>query len=132
MADKYFHGKLALARKYRAEDQAVIDLCRESLLNYIQLFNEMRTSQALEALWELVRALNKYVDSEAPWKLQKETILKPLGVVFQVLLECMRKIALCLWPVMPEASFAPLRQLGQQVNENEVPCADIERGSPVF
>ncbi len=132
MADKYFHGKPALCQKYRAEDQAVIDLCRESLLNYIQLFNEMRTSQALEALWELVRALNKYVDSEAPWKLQKENNFEALGVVFQVLLECMRKIALCLWPVMPEASFALLRQLGQQVNENEVPCADIEREARFF
>ena len=98
----------------------------------LPIFNEMRTSQALEALWELVRALNKYVDSEAPWKLQKENNFEALGVVFQVLLECMRKIALCLWPVMPEASFALLRQLGQQVNENEVPCADIEREARFF
>lgn len=132
MADKYFQGKLALCQKYRAEDQAIIDLCRESLLNYIQLFNEMRTSQALEALWELVRALNKYVDSEAPWKLHKENNLEALGVVFQVLLECMRKIALCLWPVMPGASISLLRQLGQKVNENEVPCADIEREAKLF
>lgn len=132
MADKYFHGQLSLSQNYRAEDRAVIDLCRESLVNYIRLFEGMRSSQALDSLWELVRALNKYIDTEAPWKLQKENNLETLGVVFQVLLECMRKIALFLWPAMPDASIALLRQLGQNVAENGIPCSDIENEANTF
>ena len=55
-------------------------------------------SQALESLWELVRACNKYVDSQAPWALFKQGDTDRLNTVMHTLLTAMRKVALCLWP----------------------------------
>ena len=67
-----------------------------------------------------MRALNKYVDSQAPWTLFKQGDTTRLGTVMYVLLSAMRKVALCLWAVMPDASRTLLEQLGQQPGEGPV------------
>ena len=59
-----------------------------------------------------MRGLNKYIDATAPWTLHKEKNVGRLSTVIYVLLENMRKIAVHLWPVMPEASEKMLEQLG--------------------
>ncbi len=102
---------------------ALKNLASESLANYQHLFRETRFSNALESLWELVRALNKYVDTAAPWALAKKGDAQRLGTVLYTLLECMRKVALHLWPVMPEKAGGMLAQLGVAVNETSGPEA---------
>lgn len=93
------------------------NLVRESIANYQSLFRRVRFSNALESLWELVRALNKYVDTAAPWSLAKSGQHERVGTVLYTLLECMRKIALHLWPVMPAKSGQMLAQLGLPVTD---------------
>ena len=51
------------------DDKVLLELAESAVRNYVQLFDNVRFSQALDALWELVRALNKYVDVQAPWAL---------------------------------------------------------------
>ena len=63
--------------------------------------------------------LNKYVDSQAPWTLFKQGDTARLGTVIRLLLECMRKVALCLWPVMPGTAATLLEQLGQPLPASE-------------
>jgi len=70
--------------------------------------------------WELVRGLNKYIDTTQPWTLFKEEKMSRLGTVMYVLLENMRKIAVHLWPVMPEASENMLEQLGISFHPEKV------------
>ena len=57
--------------------------------------------------------MNKYVDSQAPWALYKEGNLERLATVIRVLLENMYKIAVLLWPVMPDFSIKMQEQLGK-------------------
>ncbi len=102
-----------------ADDRTLLELAENSLRNYAQLFENVRFAQGLDALWELVRALNKYVDAQAPWTLFKEQKMARLGTVMRLMLECMRKIALWLWPVMPGTSAAMLEQLGQPLPASE-------------
>lgn len=89
-------------------------LASDSLSNFQTLFGQVRFSNALESLWELVRGLNKYVDTAAPWVLAKERDRERLGTVLYTLLESMRKVALHLLPVMPVQAGLMLEQLGQQ------------------
>jgi methionyl-tRNA synthetase len=111
MTGKYFDGVVPSPAAYTADDEDIINLAKDACRNYVRLFERVRFSNALESLWELVRALNKYVDSSAPWTLYKTGDTARLGTVLYVLLECMRKVAVNLWPVMPEASEAMLGQL---------------------
>ena len=102
-------------------EMSIRNLTTESLANYQNLFRQVRFSNALDFLWELVRALNKYVDTAAPWALAKAGETDRLGNVLYTLLECMRKIALHLWPVMPDKAEKMLEQLGVPLDLGAMP-----------
>jgi len=112
MTAKYFGSAVPQCGTLLPDDQAAIELGENALQNFQDLFPRFKISRALQALWELVRFLNKYVDSQAPWTLAKQGKTERLGTVMYILLEGMRKVALHLWPVMPDASEAMLAQLG--------------------
>lgn len=132
MNGKYFNGNAPETGKITDRDQVIIDLCHDSCANYATLFVKMDFSRALESMWEFVRALNKYVDSEAPWKLVKAGDDERLRTVMAVLLAALRKISIFLWPVMPDASQKMLDQLGeralaQKAGEGNAPVNDLEK-----
>lgn len=112
MVKKYFGGVVPQPAEYTEADMELRDVASNSCKNFQQLFNNVRFSYGIESLWELVRALNKYVDSSQPWTLAKEGDTARLGTVMYTLLECMRKVAVHLWPVMPESSEKLVAQLG--------------------
>jgi methionyl-tRNA synthetase len=129
MNAKYFHSLCPTPGEEEADDRALRSLVSHVLHNYMQLFAKTHFSLALESLWELVRALNKYVDSQAPWTLHKEGKNARLGTVLYTLLEAMRKTALCLWPVMPASAAAMLEQLGQRVSDPPTRTLEAEADS---
>ncbi|SHN60040.1 methionine--tRNA ligase [Desulfovibrio litoralis] len=133
-----FSRVLAMNAKYFGSvlPQKVVDgelelelasLAKNSFQNFQTMFENLRFSNALEALWELVRALNKYIDSAAPWVLHKAQEIPRLGTVIYTLLEYMRKISLHLWAVMPETAEEMLSLLGVKFDINQVNLeAEIE------
>jgi methionyl-tRNA synthetase len=112
MTKKYFKSVVPECGELTEDDQEAIELGTNALENFQELFPRFKVSRSLDALWELVRFLNKYVDTQAPWALAKQGDTKRLGTVLYVLLEGMRKVAVHLWPVMPEACETMLSQLG--------------------
>jgi methionyl-tRNA synthetase len=120
MTHKYFGGVVPeppVADELAREVQA---LAVNALENYQTLFPQCRFAKALDALWELIRGLNKYVDASAPWTLYKNKEMDRLAGVIYTVLELMRRVALHLWPVMPDAAEAMLRQLGQEVRPKDL------------
>lgn len=115
MAHKYFDGVLPdpADAEFSDADRELAALAVTAANNWRDMFAAMRFSKGLEALWELVRALNKHVDASAPWTLYKEGRTARLAAVLHTTLAGMRKTALLLWPVMPEASEHMLAQLAQ-------------------
>lgn len=67
----------------------------------------------LETIWQFVRALNKYVEDSAPWKLARdETKSAELSGVLYDLAEGLRISALFLYPFIPDTSSEIMRRLG--------------------
>ena len=95
------------------EDQDMVDRGLESLANFQQLYGNFQFSRALDALWDVIRSLNKHIDTTAPWALAKAGDTERLGTVMYVILEGMRKVALHVWPIIPAAAEEMLAQLGQ-------------------
>ncbi|MDD6087748.1 MAG: methionine--tRNA ligase [Desulfovibrionaceae bacterium] len=120
MNAKYFGSALPPSGPVSEDDRTLMDLADESMRNWFSLFGSVQFAKALDSLWELVRALNRYIDRQAPWTLYKQGDNARLGAVLRLLMECMRKTALCLWPVMPETSEKLLHQLGQTLPESEL------------
>jgi methionyl-tRNA synthetase len=121
MTAKFCDSRIPVSGPDTEIEQAVKALTSESLENFQNLFGKVRFSNALESLWELVRALNKYVDTSAPWALVRAGETERLGTVLYTLLECMRKIALHLWPVMPSKATQMLAQIGIAIDSERGP-----------
>jgi methionyl-tRNA synthetase len=60
---------------------------------------------ALDAIWQRVRRLNRYVEEQAPWTLAKDEATAPdLDRVLRTLAEGIRTLAVLLWPWIPASS----------------------------
>ena len=64
---------------------------------------EIAAHRALELIWEVCGAANRYVDAQAPWTLRK-TDPPRMATVLWVLAETVRRLALLTQPYMPDAS----------------------------
>jgi methionyl-tRNA synthetase len=74
---------------------------------------DLAFNKALQTIWELISAANKYIDETAPWTLAKDPAQKErLGTVMYNLLEASRLIALLVAPFMPETGSRILEILG--------------------
>jgi methionyl-tRNA synthetase len=71
-------------------------------------------SGALEAIWSVVRDLNRYVETSAPWQLAKdESRAADLDAVLYHLADGITAVALALAPYLPETAPKILAALGQ-------------------
>jgi len=112
MTHKYFGGEIPRPDVEDIVDAEIKKLGQDAMKSFQDNFNDMKFSRGLEGLWRLVRGLNKYIDATAPWTLFKEKNTERLSTVIYVLLENMRKIAVHVWPVMPDSAEKMLEQLG--------------------
>ncbi len=112
MTHKYFGGAVPECGDLQDLDREVLELGQNAMANFQTQFEHFQFSRAIKSLWELIRFLNKYIDSSAPWTLYKNQDLVRLGTVLYVILEGMRKIAVHLWPIMPSTAETMIRQLG--------------------
>ena len=93
-------------------DRALLDTAQTSAGNAARQLQLVHPNRALEAIWELVSAANKYVDQTEPWKLVKNRDDARLAQVVYTSLEALRFLGLMLWPFMPSKASELLHQLG--------------------
>ena len=96
---------------------------------------------ALEAIWDVVRELNRHVERTKPWELAKDaTQAEELDSVLYTLADGLRAIAAALFAYMPESAPRILRALGQRedvtwdrVGPGLLVAADgVEAAAPLF
>mgnify|MGYP000117194326 CR=1 FL=1 len=119
MTHKYFQGAVPECKEMVQEDKALMELGNKALEEYMDHFQGFQVAQALEALWEFIRGVNRYIDTTAPWVLKKEGHGDRLQTVMAFVLASLRRIALAVWPVMPEAGEKMLAQLGQNMDPRQ-------------
>jgi len=77
-----------------------------------ELMSELNYGGALDAVWELVKATNHYIETSAPWALAKEeTTVPQLRAVLYNALEAVRIVALFTAPTMPNTSAEVFKRL---------------------
>lgn len=112
MIHKNLDGKLVPA--YPA-DSADTDLSGKVAIatqsEFAQEFAQMNLSSAIDAWRRAVFACNQYVDDQAPWALKK-TNPDRMGAVLMTLFRCIRDLAICIQPVVPQAMTTLLDLMG--------------------
>jgi methionyl-tRNA synthetase len=77
------------------------------------LFDRAEVTQALEAIWQHVRRLNRYVEERAPWKLARDpAAAAELDAALASLAEGVRALSVLLHPFMPRSTSRLLEALG--------------------
>jgi methionyl-tRNA synthetase len=85
-------------------------------------------TRALEAIWQLVRRLNQYVEESAPWQLAKDDArAEELTGVLYNLADGLTAIAVALASYLPESAPQILEALGQ--SSDDLSLDRIRRGT---
>src|SRR5262249_42173532 len=114
MAKKYFNGLLQPGEATEG-DRALVQQAGETGKRVRQAMDyrngDLEYHQALEAIWELIGAVDKYIDSSAPWTLKKEGKEARLQQVLYNVFNCLRLIGMWIAPFMPVTSERIYAQL---------------------
>ena len=120
MSNKYFDGEILPGDVKEPVDDDLINTALTTVETIDNLIKQYRMSDALDALFNLARRCNKYIDETAPWVLAKDPEKKGrLGTVLYNLLEGIRFTAVLLAPFMPETSKKIFEQLNCDVTDYE-------------
>ncbi len=112
MTAKWLDGRIGALDAPTERDRELEALAADVAGRFEQAIESLQFSRALEALWELVRAGNKYIDSEEPWRLNREGKAERLAGVMRRSLEVCRVAAMHLWPVCPAKAEELAEKLG--------------------
>ncbi len=120
MIEKYFDGIIPAPTQAGEFDDQLIDLAKKTKPLVEGHLDDMRFSNALTHIWELISRTNKYIDETQPWNLAKsEENRERLGTVMYNLAESIRIASVLLQPFLTKAPAKIWRQLGI-VDQTEV------------
>jgi methionyl-tRNA synthetase len=118
MITRYFGGEVpypsAAAARKKADD-AIADLARKTISEAGALFDQYQFSRALETLWGLVGAVDKYIVENEPWALGEkndEESRSRLATILYTSAEALRIVTALAHPVAPESTAKIWTQMG--------------------
>ena len=118
MTNKYFDGKVSFKEFDNEFDKDLIATAKESIEKYHNLMDIYRNADAVNAVMNLAKRCNKYIDETTPWSLAKDESQKDrLEAVLYNLLECIRLLSIMLTPIMPESCDSIKAQLNENNSE---------------
>lgn len=145
MVNQYFDGVLPEpGDEVLSFDTDLAKMAEDAVDKSRELMNRFEFTNALEAVWVLVRGANKYIDLTEPWLLARQPEKKArLGNVMYNLVEAQRFIASMITPFIPDAGEEMSRRLNiadlikekgmHSLKWGEMPSGrDILRGEPLF
>ncbi len=129
MVEKYLGGSIPpQSSPATSEDQELRHQAEASLEGISTAVDELAFNRAMESLWELVNAANKYIDSTKPWELSKKNP-QALERVLSHAWEALRIVGLLLSPFLPDSAQAITDQLGIDGRINEMRIEHATWGS---
>ena len=105
MTKKYFNGTVVKNELSDALDKELFEFAERQMEKYYNSMDAFLNADACNAIIELAKRCNKYIDETAPWVLAKDENQKTrLNDVLYNLLDLIRIIGILLKPIMPETS----------------------------
>ena len=134
MLGKYFGGVMQQPSEETELDAAY----REKTMAMVQQVDghleDLAFSKALQAIWEVISAGNKYIDETAPWVLAKDPAQRQrLSTVMYYMLESQRIVYFLLSAFMPKTAEKGLGYLGvsEAPDEQGLAWGGLKAGSHV-
>ena len=124
MSNKYFDGIVTNPKVKEAVDEELITAALEMPKKVIAKMDQFKSSDALDAIFTLLRRTNKYIDETMPWALAKDETKKDrLATVLYNLIESIRFSAVALIPFMPSTA----NKILDQINTDQRNLLDLDK-----
>lgn len=92
---------VAMIGKYQADVVGVIPEPSHDIHEYSEALDNFKFDRALDEVWEQVRGINQYIDTEKPWQIAKNGDEQHLQEILSYCVGCLLEIADLLVPFMP-------------------------------
>jgi len=125
MVEKYLNGESPIPYDPIKEDQELKEKSLNCIESYEKFMEEFLFHRALISIWEVIGALNKYIDTMAPWELAKKD-KKRLSTVMHYIIEPLKIISVLLWPFIPTSSEKMQEMLGLEKRGKDLLIEDIK------
>jgi methionyl-tRNA synthetase len=118
MIQRYFEGEVpypSATIAYTPAEAAISTLAEETIAEYNRLFEAFQFSRALETLWSLLSAVDKYIVETQPWAIAEKTGHESrarLATVLYTSAEALRIISALAHPIIPDSTAKIFSQLG--------------------
>jgi methionyl-tRNA synthetase len=133
MLQRYANGVVPAPGEVSGTANALAEAATKLWPEIDSMLSELAFHRALARLWEYVRAVNRYIDEQAPWALARDPAQRrQLEAVLYQQVESLRIIALLMFPFMPQTATTLWRQLGLQedIAQQRYPTALAWGGLP--
>jgi methionyl-tRNA synthetase len=134
MVNKNLDARVPQPGEFSAEDLDMLAAADGLLERVREHYAATAMHLALEAIWSVLAAANRYFSAQEPWVLRKSEIEADqvrFRTVLYVTLEVVRIAAVLAQPVLPAAAARLLDLLGQPEDQRDFRClaARIEPGT---
>ena len=111
MIQQYREGAIPAS----AGDEQIASIARKAAESAMSAYDAFEFSRALEQIWSIISAVDKFIVERAPWKLAKDTsdgARERLDETLYTTAEALRLVSALASPVLPHSTQSIWRQLG--------------------
>jgi methionyl-tRNA synthetase len=114
MIQNSYAGKIPKPGVLQPPDTALAKQAQEAIGEVMEQYNNLGFSKALEEIWALIGATDKYLTTEQPWALtDSEADQRRRATVLWTTAEVLRVVTALTYPVLPESTTKVWALLGQ-------------------
>lgn len=135
MISRYFSGEIPYPSplpQRLPQDRRIPELGAAILTRYAACMDQFEFAGALEAVWELISAVNKFLVDTEPWTLAESNAdndRSRLATILYASANALRLATGLLSPVMPEATEKIWQQLGQTTDLSALTLDDLSNSA---
>ncbi len=132
MIEKNSAGKVPKPAGLQPQDTVLAGKAQATIGEVLEQYNQLGFSLALEQIWSLIAAADKYLTTEHPWSLgESEADQQRRATILWTTAEVLRIATVLTHPVLPESTTKVWSLLGQSGLPGSVALEDLRWGQLV-
>src|SRR5258708_4131324 len=129
MIEKKSGGKIPKPATLQPQDSALATQVQAAISEVLELYDNLAFSRALEQLWSLIAAADKYLTTEHPWSLgESDADQQRRATILWTTAEVLRTVTALTHPVLPESTTRVWSLLGQPGQPGSIALDDLGWG----